>query len=424
MSRASARPSSPTSSRRATTEGRSFKPKHNIAPRLGVNYAFAGGKTVVKGFWGRFYNELTTVLGNNSNPGGENYRIYKFNDVNGNRIYDGMHELGTLVSARGGISTTIDEDFKSPYADEISSAAGTSVLGRVVGACRLRAQDGARRDGRDQRGAGGPVHGAAHDSRPAAGVRRRHLGTETFTVFDIPDELRGVVQNVYSNWPDADYNYDTIQLGLNKRWPGGFFLQASFDYQWRDELRGGSGASHASPSRPARSTPIRLMSATSRTSGPTCRTGNKPRTGRRAWQPVTCSRYDIGVGVNYRVQSGYGFTRVIPVSLPNAGTAQFFYDDLDNQYSDTVPILDLRIDKTFVMRGRYRLGVNAGRLQRAQLEPGVELQYHQRHPVQSDHRHAGSTDGPDRLPVRVLADRWLRIADGFGHGSASQQPGV
>ena len=62
-------------------------------------------------------------------------------------------------------------------------------------------------------------------------------------------------------------------------------------------------------------------------------------------------KYDIGLGVNYRVQSGYGFTRVISVSLPNAGTVQFFFDDLDNQYSDVVPILDLRLDKTFVFGG-------------------------------------------------------------------------
>ena len=41
---------------------------------------------------------------------------------------------------------------------------------------------------------------------------------------------------------------------------------------------------------------------------------------------------------------------------PSAGTVQFFLDDLDNQYSETVPILDVRLDKT-VAFGRYRVGV-------------------------------------------------------------------
>jgi hypothetical protein len=165
------------------------------------------------------------------------------------------------------------------------------------------------------------------------------------------------VQNVYSNWPDADYNYDTIQLGLNKRWPGGLFLQASFDYQWREELRGGNGASTiAVTTSPLNTDPLDVgFFQNVRPEVP-----NRQQT--TNWQTRLAARYvfryDVGVGVNYRVQSGYGFTRIIPFNLPNAGTVQFFYDNLDNQYSDTVPILDLRVDKTFVTRGRYKLGVN------------------------------------------------------------------
>ena len=66
-------------------------------------------------------------------------------------------------------------------------------------------------------------------------------------------------------------------------------------------------------------------------------------------------KYDIGLGVNYRVQSGYGFTRIISAALPNAGTVQFFVDDLKNQYSDKVPILDFRLDKTVMIAGKYRV---------------------------------------------------------------------
>ena len=44
------------------------------------------------------------------------------------------------------------------------------------------------------------------------------------------------------------------------------------------------------------------------------------------------------------------------MSLPNAGTSQFFLGDLDDRYSDTVPILDFRVDKTLRF-GRYRVGM-------------------------------------------------------------------
>src|SRR5207245_8099064 len=46
-------------------------------------------------------------------------------------------------------------------------------------------------------------------------------------------------QNIISNVPDGHYKYDTLQFAFNKRFGTGLFVQASYDYQWRDELRGG-----------------------------------------------------------------------------------------------------------------------------------------------------------------------------------------
>ncbi len=338
-----------------TTEGRTYEAKHNIAPRFGVNYAFPGGKTVIKGFWGRFYNELGTVLANNSNPGGENYRIYKFNDLNGNRLYDGLPELGTLVSARGGISTTIDEDFDPPYADEISGALEHQFWGqssfRVAYVRKMPRNDA----GVTNVARLGQFTVPRSITVNLQEFNRGTVGTETFNVFDVPDALRGVVQNVYTNWPDASNNYDTVQFGINKR-AGALFLQSSLDYQWRDELRGGNGASTISvTTSPLNTDPLGVGFFQN------VRPDVTNRQSTTNWQARVAGRYlfkyDIGLGLNYRVQSGYGFTRIIPVSLPNAGTAQFFVDDLDNQYSDTVPIFDIRVDKTLRLAGRFKATV-------------------------------------------------------------------
>ena len=344
------------------TDGRTFKAKNNWAPRFGVNYAFGGGKTVAKAFWGRFYNELTTVLGNNSNPGGENYRIYKFNDLNGNRLYDGLAELGTLVSARGGISTTIDEGFKPPYADEISSALEHQFWGESsvrVAYVRKMVRDDIGLTNVARLGQYNVARSVTVPIQAFSTGGTITSGSETFTVFDIPDSLRGIVQNVYGNWPDADYNYDTIQLGFNKRWPGGFFLQSSFDYQWRDELRGGTASSGAATisvtTSPLNTDPLNVGFFQNVRPEVSNRQSTTNWSARIAGRYVF--KYNIGVGVNYRVQSGYGYTRVITTSLPNAGTVNFFYDDLDNQYSDKVPILDLRLDKTVTFGGRYRAAI-------------------------------------------------------------------
>ncbi len=338
------------------TPGRSFKAKHGVAPRFGVNYAFNDGRTVAKVFWGRFFNEMGNVLGGNSNPGGNNIRIHKFDDANGNRIYDGLAELGTLVSATGGISTVIDENFKSPYADELSSA----VEHQFWGESSVRVAY-VRKMVRDSIGVTNVARLGQYTVPTPVTVNIQDFGvgvtgTQSFNLFDIPASLRGVVQNVYGNWPDANYNYDTIQLGLNKRWPGGFFLQSSFDYQWRDELRGGTGASTISAAAdPLQTDPLDVgYFQNVRPDVP-----NRQKT--TNWSARLAGRYvfkyDIGLGVNYRLQSGYGFTRIITTSLPNAGTVNFFLDDLDNQYSDKVPILDLRLDKTLMVGGKYRVAV-------------------------------------------------------------------
>lgn len=341
------------------TAGRTFKAKHGVAPRFGVNYAFGGGKTVAKAFVGRFYNELGTVLANNSNPGGENYSIYKFIDLNGNRLYDGRQELGAFVSARGGISTVINEDFNPPYADEISGA----LEHQFWGESSVRAAY-VRKMVRDSAGVTNVARLGQYTVPRTVTLPIQEFstsgtvttGSQTFTLLDIPDNLRGVVQNVYGNWPDANYDYDTIQLGLNKRWPRGLFLQTSFDYQWRDELRGGNGAATiAATTDPLQTDPL----------GVGFFQNVRPEVSNRQkttnWSARVAGRYvfkyDIGVGVNYRLQSGYGYTRVMVASLPNAGTVNFFLDDLDNQYSDKVPILDVRLDKTLMLGGKYRVAV-------------------------------------------------------------------
>jgi hypothetical protein len=344
------------------TPGRTFKAKHGVAPRFGVNYAFNEGKTVAKAFLGRFYNEMGNVLGGNSNPGGDNVRIYRFNDVNGNRVYDGLAELGTFVSATGGISTTIDEEFRSPYADELSGAVEHQFWGESSARVAY-----VRKMVRDSVGVTNIARLGQYTVPKTVSVGIQDFGgavtsTQTFNIFDIPASLSGVVRNVYGNWPDANYDYDTIQLGLNKRWPGGFFLQTSFDYQWRDELRGGNGAATISAAAdPLVTDPLGVGFFQNVRPEVSNRQSTQNWSARIAGRYVF--KYDVGLGVNYRHQSGYGFTRVISVNrdvsgaLLTAGTVQFFLDDLDNQYSDQVPILDVRVDKTFQVAGKYRVAV-------------------------------------------------------------------
>jgi len=172
---------------------------------------------------------------------------------------------------------------------------------------------------------------------------------------DIPASLRGQVRNVVTNIPDTvgggSYDYDTLQLAFNKRFAGGLFVQSSFDYQWRDELRAASATTS-----PLDSDPLGVGFTQGQEAYPAV--SNRQRS--TNWQWRAMGRYvfkcDIGTAVNLRAQSGWPYSRLVVASLPNAGTQTFFLEDIENNRSDAAVLLDIRVDKAFRF-GRYELSV-------------------------------------------------------------------
>jgi hypothetical protein len=58
---------------------------------------------------------------------------------------------------------------------------------------------------------------------------------QNYNLMDLPDSPTPV--NEFVTLPDGSYTYDTLQFAFNKRFGSGLFIQSSYDYQWRDELR-------------------------------------------------------------------------------------------------------------------------------------------------------------------------------------------
>ena len=177
--------------------------------------------------------------------------------------------------------------------------------------------------------------------------------TVNYNLVDLPDKPTPV--NEVTNTPDGSYKYDTLQLAFNKRFGAGLFIQASYDYQWRNELRGNSSFSNTNTMNPStsplNSDPIGIgyyMDV-----NPAVPNRQKSQN----WQGRLIARYtfkyDIGVAANLRAQSGYAYSEILSASLPNAGTTRFFATNIDANKSDTTPILDFRVDKAFRF-GKYR----------------------------------------------------------------------
>jgi len=339
--------------------------RNSFAPRLGVSYDVSGkGSTVLKAFYGRYYYNYADAF-SALNPGGANYKTFKFLDQNGNKLYDGPSELGAFVSSAGGVSTKVDPNVKKPYADEYDASIEHQFWGessfRVAYVRKNTYNDISTIDLSRVGHFTVPVTRTITltDYRKVNGVNTPvTTGSMTVNLFDLDQRPTGI--NTVTNVPDGDWKYDTLQLAFNKRFGTGLFIQSSFDYQWRDEQRGGGSLGGSV----AFTNTLRAPSTSPLDSDPN-RIGffNNPyptvpnRQKSTNWQGRAMARYvfpfDIGAAGNLRVQSGFAYSRILQASLPLAGTVRFFSEDIDSHRSETVPILDLRVDKAFKV-GRYR----------------------------------------------------------------------
>jgi hypothetical protein len=327
-----------------TYPGQTILVRNNVAPRLGVSWDPQGdAKSAVKAFYGRYYNNLAQDFGS-VNPGGANSRTYRFLDQNGNRLYDGTQELGDLVASSGGATTTIDPNIKVPHTDEFDISYSRQFWGessaRIAYVRKmfrdLYANRNILRDGQFTVPFAAPVTIASFET----GAQ----GVQTFNLMDIPASLKGRVQNQIGNVADGAYNYDTIEVAFTKRFSRGLFLDSSFDYLRRDELRQNSASTNPFSTDPLGINYFQNVNPA---------VANRQTSSN--WQFHLSGRYElpyqIGLGGNVQVQSGWPFSRLISVSLPNAGTQTFFAENISNNRSDTVPLVGIRVDRSFPFAG-------------------------------------------------------------------------
>jgi carboxypeptidase family protein len=339
-----------------TTPGNTVMTRDSLAPRLGVSYDVTGrGATVLKAFWGRYYYNYADSF-TSLNPGGANYKTFRFNDLNRNRLYDGPQELGALVASSGGSSTTIDQSLKKPYADELDLSLEHQFWGETsarVAYIRKHTNNEFQRIDISRLGRFTvPVNVTVNVSDFVNGAATV-VGPQTFSLLDLPDRPTPV--NQFINVPDGSYTYDTLQFAFNKRFRTGLFVQASYDYQWRDELRGGTtngGTPININTSPLNSDPL----AVGFFLNPYATVPNRQES--TNWQGRLMGRYvfkyDIGIATNLRMQSGFAYARVVRAALPNAGTMGFYVEPIKNHRSDTTPLVDFRIDKAFPI-GKYKV---------------------------------------------------------------------
>jgi outer membrane receptor protein involved in Fe transport len=330
----------------STVAGASFFKNNNVAARVGVSYGLTGdGKSVLKAFYGRYYNNLADGF-SSANPAGQRYAEYNFNDLNRNGKYDGVQELGTFRTRLGGADAPVNPNLKTPHTDEFS----------ITGERQFWQESSIR---------GTYVRKLQRDYVPFyfTPIVTAWVGQLTvpksavvngvnYSLLDVPDRLADATDTEYTNYPGGDFNYDTVEVAFTKRFGTKFFFQTSGDMQWRDELRSADIPDWGSTS-PLSTDPIGVgpqlsISATA---------PNRQKT--TMYHAQMSGHYsfphEIGVGMNYRFQSGFPYSLYIPDGTVNLNVCNFncafFATNMDQTRSEGVNLLNFRIDKAFPLGG-------------------------------------------------------------------------
>ncbi|MCA1585247.1 MAG: hypothetical protein LC791_10935 [Acidobacteria bacterium] len=320
-----------------------------MSPRAGFAYdLFGDNRTVLKGYYGRFYFNSADEIADRENPVGSVRLRYQFLDPNGNRVLDGPQELGLFRAAQGNTALEVDDNIERPYSQELSGHVEREIVSGLSGRFSY-----VYKNVRDEWAEIDPTRLAAMTipfafvDIGADGVR----GTSDDQTLNLVDRPATTPQErVYTNPDNPAYNSDfhTVELALNRRFAGGWMVLTSVGYTWLSQFsdpRTGTGSLNAlSHVRDYFWRPNQRLF------------GDQGKETSTIWNYKIIGRYtfpwDIGFSGSLKVQSGRQWGRNTSVPFPGDGSQPVRVEPITSNRAPSVSILDIRFDKG-VSFGRF-----------------------------------------------------------------------
>jgi hypothetical protein len=208
-----------------------FKYSADVAPRFGISYdLFGNGRTAVKAYYGRFYNQFGSELAESSNPNALVQLQVPWSDPNGNlRVDPGELNLSTFTGFAAGLFPPIDPDSRRPYSDEINVGVDHQLMPNFAVSVSYHRRQ--HRDGLTILDRARPTSAYTPVVRAYSDPQR---GAQTITAFSLDQALVTRRDRIITNVEGLRSNYDGVIFSVNKRLSNRWQMLAGLTLQTHD----------------------------------------------------------------------------------------------------------------------------------------------------------------------------------------------
>jgi hypothetical protein len=333
----------------------------SVSPRLHAAYDLSrDGKTVLKGGWSRFARmRMLSPDVTQLDPYSVNTAVYRWHDLNGNRLYEpgevNLDPNGPDYVSRAVLANAVaNPDEKPPHTDEFSISLERQLTGnvaaRITGAYSragsLRRQNNLR-----------PYEAyniavTRPDPGPDGSVGTADDPGTSLTYYEFAPSLAGLKfeQLMLVNDPQAVRTYKSLEVAAFRRLASRWQFMVSYTATKRDvPFLAGSVAGITSEAIAADLNPNAEINSADHN---------------WEWLAKVSGAYlfpaDVTVSANFEQRSGYPFARqvlltggkTIPSITVNA-------EPIGSRRLPNLNALNLRVEKTFAVKGSHKIGVRA-----------------------------------------------------------------
>jgi hypothetical protein len=199
----------------------------NIAPRLGASYdLFGNGKTAIKAYFGRFYNQFGSQISETANPNAIVNQAVAWDDRNNNLALD-PGELGTFTGFPRGLFPAVDSGATRPYSQEYNVGFEQQLAGNMAMGVSYH-----RREHRNGLG----ILDRARGFDAYSPIERTYVDpisgqTQAITIYNLRPEFINARDRYISNVEFLKSNYDGVQLDFQKRMSNRWQMLAGASFQ-------------------------------------------------------------------------------------------------------------------------------------------------------------------------------------------------